>query len=85
MEANATVVNNAQGCLESDRRHPVPVLAGSRVRVEDWQIDVAQGQFGVCELDDGRRVLIARTDLELDDGPGGFVRAGEAPLVSDVT
>ena len=70
MEANATVISNSQGCLENNHSHPVPVTSGTRVHILDWMVDVAQGQWSLCELDDGRQVLIARTDLELDDGPG---------------
>jgi hypothetical protein len=70
MDANATVVNSSQGCLEDNHSHPVPVTAGTRVRIVDWMVDMAQGQFSLCELDDGRQVLIARADLEMDDGSG---------------
>jgi hypothetical protein len=68
MEANAKVVSDVQGCLENNRSHPVPLTAGTRVQVVDWLVDVAQGQLGLCELDDGRMVLVGRTALELDDG-----------------
>jgi hypothetical protein len=79
MEANAKVVSNVQACLENNRSHPVPLTAGTRVRVVDWLVDVAQGQLGLCELNDGRMVLVGGAALELDDGavtPGVGAPAG---------
>src|SRR6266545_2706046 len=50
MEANATVISNSQGCLENNHSHPVPVTSGTRVHILDWMVDVAQGQWSLCEL-----------------------------------